>query len=199
MRRVTCLLAISAGLVLALGDGLAAGPVDDPGFVKAFSCSACHGPGGASPSDTVPILAGMPAAYFRKALEDYAGGKRVSPEMEAYARLVIQLGLDDLAGYFARQAFRPSTTGVDPPAVARGRAASAECAVCHGNTGRGDPAKLIPALAGQPPGYLRNQMLLFKRDQRSPGDAHLKAMKTLMRTIPDETLSDLAAYYSSLR
>jgi cytochrome c553 len=199
MRLVTRLLAGSTGLVLALAGLAAAGPLDDPGFAKAFGCSACHGLGGLSPSDTMPILAGMPAPYFKKAIQDYAGGKRVSPEMEAYARLVIQLGLDDLAGYFARQAFRPSTMGVDPPAVARGRAASAECEVCHGSTGRGDPAKLIPSLAGQPSGYLRNQMLLFKRDQRSPGDAHLKAMKTLMRTIPDETLRDLAAYYSSLR
>jgi hypothetical protein len=42
-------------------------------------------------------------------------------------------------------------------------------------------------------------MLLFKADTRSPGDPELKAVKTLMKTIPDSTLADLAAYYSSLR
>jgi cytochrome c553 len=71
--------------------------------------------------------------------------------------------------------------------------------VCHGPEGRGDPAKLIPDLTGQPPGYLRQQMLLFKADRRSPGDEPLKALKALMRTIPDQTLADLAQYYSSLR
>ncbi|HSE95712.1 MAG TPA: cytochrome c, partial [Methylomirabilota bacterium] len=69
----------------------------------------------------------------------------------------------------------------------------------HGPEGTGDRAKLIPDLTGQPPGYLRNQMLLFKTDQRSPGEPTLRALKALMREIPDNTLADLAAYYSSLR
>jgi len=56
-----------------------------------------------------------------------------------------------------------------------------------------------PSLAGQPPGFLRDQMLLFKQDKRNPGDPALKAVKALMLTIPDETFTDLAAYYSSLR
>jgi hypothetical protein len=65
--------------------------------------------------------------------------------------------------------------------------------------GKGDPAKLIPSLAGQPPAYLREQMLLFRQDTPSPRDATPKATKTLMRTIPDERIDDLAAYYSSLQ
>lgn len=189
------------GLVvaLALGGPAAAGPLDAPGFVKAFSCSACHGFEGQSPSDSMPILSGMAPAYFRKAIEDYASGKRLSPEMGPFAKMTLELGVNEVAAYFASQKFRPTTVSVDSAAVARGRAASAPCVVCHGPDGRGDPAKLIPSLAGQPPGYLANQMLLFKRDQRSPGDDQLKAVKTLMRTIPDETLADLAAFYSSLR
>ena len=71
--------------------------------------------------------------------------------------------------------------------------------MCHGAQGKGDPAKGIPDLTGQPPGYLKNQMLLFKADRRSPGDETLKALKALMKTIPDDQASDLAAYYSSLR
>jgi cytochrome c553 len=42
-------------------------------------------------------------------------------------------------------------------------------------------------------------MLLFKAERRSPGDEPLKAMKTLMRTIPDAQIADLAAYWSSVR
>ncbi len=42
-------------------------------------------------------------------------------------------------------------------------------------------------------------MLLFKADRRSPGDPALAAVKAMLRTIPDETFADLAAYYSSLR
>lgn len=188
-------------LLLAIGtSGVeAAGPVDTPGFTKVLTCSACHGPGGNSPSDSMPILAGLPPAYFKKQIADYAAGKRPSPEMEPYAKMVLGLGVDEIAGYFAVQSRQPTPIRAAAPAVERGRAASAQCVICHGMDGRGDPAKLIPSLAGQPPGYLRQQMLLFKADKRNPGDASIAALKALMRTLPDETLGDLAAYYSSLR
>ena len=162
-------------------------------------CSACHGFAGQSRGDTVPILAGVDAAYFKKAIADYASGRRPSPEMEPYAKMVTHFGVDDVAGYFAAQKRQPTPVKVDAAAVARGKTASAQCTVCHGADGKGDRAKLIPDLTGQPPGYLRSQLLLFKQDQRSPGDAQLKAVKLLIQTLPEDTLADLAAYYSSLR
>lgn len=179
--------------------GAHAGPLDHPGYAKAFTCSACHGFAGNSRSDAMPIIAGMLPTYFKKAIQDFATGKRPSPEMEPYAKMTMHLGVDEVAQYFASQTREPSAIKLDGAAVARGREASTQCVVCHGPEGRGDPAKLVPDLTGQPPGYLRQQMLLFKADQRSPGDAALKAVKALMRTIPDQTLADLAAYYSSLR
>lgn len=193
------MLYLSLLFVLLLAGPALAGPLDAPGYTKAFSCSACHGFAGNSRSDTMPILAGANPAYLKKALQDYAGGKRSSPEMEPYSKMAIQLGVDEVVGYFAGQKREPSPIKVDAAAAARGQAAATQCAICHGPDGRGDPAKLIPDLRGQPPGYLRNQMLLFKADRRSPGDPALNAVKALMKTIPDDTLADLAAYYSSLR
>jgi hypothetical protein len=38
-------------------------------------------------------------------------------------------------------------------------------------------------------------MLLFKADRRSPGDPTLAPLKALMKTIPDEALADIAAYF----
>jgi cytochrome c553 len=147
----------------------------------------------------MPILAGIAPWYFKKAISDYAAGKRPSPEMEPYAKQVMQMGVDDVAAYFAAQARTPS-----PWCPTRRRSSAVAlragpCTTCHGVSGKGDPTKGVPDLTGQPPGYLRNQMLLFKSDRRSPGDEQLKAIKTLMRTIPDEQLSDLAAYWSSVR
>lgn len=189
-----------ASLILILAaSGAAAGPLDAPGATKALACSACHGFAGASPGDTMPVLAGMRADYFKKAIQDYATGKRPSPEMEPYSKMTIQFGLDEIAQYFASQRKQPTPIKVDPAAVARGKAASTQCVICHGQDGKGDPAKGIPDLTGQPLGYLRNQMLLFKQERRSPGDEYLKAVKALMKTIPDEQFGDLAAYYSSLR
>jgi cytochrome c553 len=192
------------GMVLALtmlprAGVAAAGPLDAPGYAKAFSCSACHGFAGNSRAETVPILAGMPAWYFKKAIEDYASGKRPAAEMEPYAKMVKELGVDDVAGYFAGQQKAATPLAADAAAVARGRAASAPCAGCHGPAGKGDPAKGVPDLTGQPAGYLWNQMLLFKTDRRNPGDTALRDLKAAIRPIPEVTLADLAAYYSSLK
>ena len=186
-------------LVLVAASAAFAGPLDAPGATKALTCSACHGMAGQSPSSSMPIIAGILPAYFKKAIEDYATGKRPSPEMEPYAKMVRELGVDDVGAYFAAQKRQPTTIPADAAAAERGKAAAAQCAVCHGPDGRGDPAKIIPDLRGQPAVYLQRQMLLFKADTRSPGDANLKALKALMKTIPDETLGDLAAYFSSVR
>jgi cytochrome c553 len=186
-------------LVLALAGPAMAGPLDMAGAPQAMVCSACHGFGGQSRSNTMPILAGIPPWYFKKAIQDYAAGKRTSPEMEPYAKMVLQSGIDDAAAYFAAQPRTASPVKLDPAAVERGRAAAVQCTLCHGVSGKGDPSKGVPDLTGQPPGYLRSQMLLFKADRRSPGDEQLKALKALMRTIPDDQIADLAAYWSSVR
>ena len=184
-------------LILAVATPASAGP-KDPGYAKAFSCSACHGWDGASRADTVPVIAGMPAWYLKKAIQDYASGKRPAAEMEPYAKMVLQLGVDDVADYFAKQP-KPAPLPVDSAAVERGRAAAAVCAACHGPAGKGDPARGVPDLTGQPAGYLKNQMLLFKADKRSAGDPTLSAIKALMKGIPDAQYADLAAYFSSQR
>ncbi|MGH7302108.1 MAG: c-type cytochrome [Candidatus Rokuibacteriota bacterium] len=193
------MMPLSLLLLLLVVAPATAGPLDHPGYGKAFTCSACHGFGGNSKSDAMPILAGMDAAYLKKALEDYAGGKRPSPEMEPYAKMAIALGVADVAGYFAAQPRQPTPVKADSAAAMRGKAAAAPCAACHGADGRGDRAKLVPGLAGQPPGYLASQILMFKQDRRSPGDEALQQIKALMKSVPDSTVADLAAYFSTLR
>jgi len=193
-------VAVAFGLACGTLAGTAsAGALDDPGFARSLTCSACHGAAGNSRSEFMPIIAGMSPGYFKKQIEAYAGGKRPSPEMEPYAKMVVVLGVDEVARYFGEQKMQPTPIAVDAAAVGRGRAAAAQCALCHGPDGKGNAAMQSPSLAGQPPGFLREQMLLFKQDKRNPGDPALKAVKALMLTIPDETFTDLAAYYSSLR
>jgi cytochrome c553 len=192
---------IFVGLILlVMSSGAAwAGPLDSPGAMKSLNCAACHGPSGHSQSEAMPILAGQWPEYLKKAIEDYAAGRRSSPEMEPYAKQVLLLGVDDIAAYFAGQKREPTPAKLDAAAVERGRTASAPCVSCHGARGEGDRVKKIPDLRGQPPAYLRQQMLLFRDDKRSPGDEQLKAIKALMKTMPDGTFADLAAYFASQR
>jgi cytochrome c553 len=192
---------VVAAFVLAAGPGpaRAAGPLDDPAFAKVITCAACHGVNGNSRSDMMPIIAGLDPAYFKRQIENYAAGKRPSPEMEPYAKEIQFLGLDQIAAFFAAQKRDPTTIRVSADAAAKGKAIAAQCVICHGQDGKGEAARLIPGLAGQPPGYLAQQMALFKADTRDPGDPLLAAKKALMRIIPDSQFGDLAAYYSSLR
>ncbi len=178
----------------------AAGPLDSPGASKALICSACHGFGGNSPGSTVPILAGMSPAYFKKAIKDYAEGRRSSPEMEPYSKYVIQFGIDEIAAYFAEQKRQPTGIKPDPKAVARGKTQAGPCIVCHNPQGEGEAEKGIPALQGQPADYLQAQMNILKEDKRKLEDATLDELKKkLFKRLGDGEIADLAAYYSSLR
>ncbi len=190
--------ALLAGSAWAQGPASTAGPFDTP-LAKVITCSACHGVNGNSRSDAMPIISGMDAAYFKKQVQSYAAGGRPSPEMGPYSKQILDIGVDQVAAYFAAQKTEPTPIKVDAAAVERGRAASLVCVACHGPAGKADPAKGTPALAGQAPGYLRDQIRLFKQDARNPGEAALAAVKAVMKTVPDERIPDIAAYYSSLR
>src|SRR5262245_25776185 len=175
MKGSACMLAAGAVLGAMLVAGVAsAGLLDDRGATKALTCAACHGQGGQSPSTTMPILAGMWPVYFKKAIEDYAAGKRPSTEMEPYAKMVVQMGVDDVAAYFSSQPRAATSIAADSAAVERGRVAATECLQCHKPGGTMVGSLTVPDLRGQPPGYLLGQMRLFKQDKRSPGDAELK-------------------------
>jgi cytochrome c553 len=198
--RASLALGLAVLVLLAVTkEARAAGPLDNPGFAKVITCSACHGQNGNSRSDMMPIIAGLDPAYFKKQIESYATGKRSSPEMEPYAKEIQFLGLDQITAYFASQKRQPTPIRGTANAIAKGKVAAAPCAVCHGQNGAGDPARLIPGLAGQAPGYLAQQMLLFKQDTREPADQLLAAKRAVMRVIPDSQFAELAAYYCSLR
>ena len=178
----------------------AAGPLDSPGAQKSMVCSACHGFAGNSPGNTIPIIAGMPPSYFKKAIKDYAEGKRPSPEMEPYSKYVLQVGIDEVADYFAVQPKQAPKTKLDPNAVKRGAAIAAQCAACHGSKGEGDAFRAVPAIQGQPAGYLQIQLTILKENKRKLDDTAVdEAKKAMLKPLSEADLAALAAYYSSLR
>ncbi len=191
---------LSAILMIAASNACA-GPLDSPGAQKALVCSACHGFGGNSLGNTVPILAGMAPSYFKKAIKDYAEGKRSSPEMEPYSKYVLQFGIDEIADYFAVQAKRPSArTKADAKSLSRGATLATQCETCHGPKGEGDAFHAIPALQGQPGGYLQAQMTILKEDKRKLADATQEEVKKkMMRPLSAADIADLAAYFTSVK
>ena len=178
----------------------AGGPLDSAGAQKALVCSACHGFAGNSPGNTVPIIAGMAPNYFKKAIKDYAEGKRPSPEMEPYSKYVLQAGIDEIADYFAVQTRQRATTKSDPSAAKRGAALAGQCAACHGPNGEGDAFRAVPAIQGQPAGYLQLQLTILKENKRKLDDAVVdETKKTMLKPLSEADLAGLAAYFSSLK
>lgn len=194
------------GFIIALSVGAAtslalAGPLDAPGAQKALVCSACHGFGGNAPAGAMPKLAGMNANYFKKAIKDYAEGKRPSPEMEPYSKYVVQFGVDEIAEYFAGQKSQPATgVKADAKALSRGATLASQCVSCHGPKGDGEAERTIPALRGQNAGYLHAQMGLFAGDKRKLDDAGLdENKKRVFKGLSDNDLADIAVYYATLK
>ena len=183
------------------GANAGAGPLDAPAAAKVLVCSACHGFNGNSPGQAVPILAGMAPSYFKKAINDYASGKRPSPEMEPYAKYVGQFGLDDIADYFAVQRRQPpAKIKADAKALSRGTTLATQCISCHGAAGEGDAFRSVPKLQGQPALYLKSQMALFGADKRKLADAEQeKIKKTMFKALDPADFEELAAYYTTLK
>ena len=71
-----------------------------------------------------------------------------------------------------------------------GAALAANCANCHGTSGRAIAA--MPALAGQPKSYLVEQMKAFKEGRRTGTIMH-----QLAKGYTDEQIESMAAYLSA--
>ena len=74
-----------------------------------------------------------------------------------------------------------------------GRTKSQPCSVCHGATGISTLPD-APNLAGQPEIYLSNQL----RSYRS-GERRHEVMSLVAKTLSDDDIADLAAWFSSIR
>ena len=84
---------------------------------------------------------------------------------------------------------------------AKGKAAYAVCAACHGANGMGNKALNAPQIAGQEPWYLERQLNNFKGGIRgaNPKDTYGMQMRPMALTLAnDQAVSDMAAYVSSI-
>jgi cytochrome c553 len=88
------LLMLAGGLAFAAGDPAA-------GRQKALQCQACHGLDGLSKLPEAPHLAGQPATYLVKALNDYRHGVRKHDMMTIVVAPLTDQDVADLAAYYA--------------------------------------------------------------------------------------------------
>ncbi len=75
--------------------------------------------------------------------------------------------------------------------AAAGKSKSAACAACHGPNGNSPANPIWPKLAGQHPGYIKNQLMAFKSGARKD-----QTMSPMAAPLKDQDIDDLTAYYS---
>lgn len=77
--------------------------------------------------------------------------------------------------------------------AAAGKAKSATCAGCHGQNGI-SMVPMYPNLAGQKEAYLAKQITNFREGVRKD-----PSMNAMVKTLTDEDINNLAAYYANMK
>ena len=173
-------------------------------------CAACHAADGNSVAPANPKLAGQPAEYITKQLQNFKAGTqdpnkadvRKSPVMGA---MVANLSAEDmlnLGAYYASKTIKPGTAKAPYAAgqkVYRGGNASTglpACAACHGPSGAGLPSQ-YPRLGGQHADYILAQLKAFRSGERSNDAGNV--MRTIANKMSDQEMQAVANYVSGLK
>jgi cytochrome c553 len=137
-----------------------------------YACATCHGVRGEGNGFDAPRIAGLPAGYLQKQMEDYAAGLRPHAVMRDVARFLDSHERVRVAHHYAAlppQALPPATHEAIAPATA-GLYARA-CQQCHGIEGVGTANG--PPLNAQPAFYLTQQMQDWQVSKRRNDGDHV--------------------------
>jgi cytochrome c553 len=188
-----------------MADGQASDPgveaLADPFEPVLAECARCHGRDGRGRGvGAFPILSGQSEAYLLASLQAYARGHRHSGIMQAAAVPLDDAQMRRLAAHYAGAGTLASdaaeTDGPGTEIARQGVPADGipACASCHEPPGGRYPA--YPALRGQTPDYLAQQLRLF-RDGVRGGTAYAHIMETIARRLSDEQIDAVATYFGT--
>lgn len=153
-------------------------------------CALCHSLDGVSRTAKFPKLAGQPAPYIEKQLQDFLSGARQNDGGQM-AAIVTEITADDIpvvAEWFSMQPAPPPTDTGD---VSAGEAAfeTLGCLACHDGARAND---MTPHLTAQHASYLQKQMVDFRDGARDNDPGGM--MRAAMTYLTDPQISELAAY-----
>ena len=172
----------------------------------AAPCMACHSAdGGGQAAAGFPRLAGLPQAYLRKQLEDFANGTRSSATMQPVVMSLTDAERDAVAVYYSKLPV-PSAPPVKTPdgeaaqvaqtLATRGRWPNGlpACEQCHGPRGVG-VGDHFPPLAGQSALYISNALHAWKQGSRY--NDPLQLMQTIASKLSESDIAAISAWYAA--
>lgn len=160
-----------------------------------YACMTCHGAGGQGNGYDAPRLAGLPAGYLQKQMEDYAAGLRAHDVMRDAARFLDSHERVQVADHYAAlppQALPPVTEqAIDAatPALYAGA-----CQQCHGVEGVGTMNG--PPLNAQPAFYLTQQLQDWQVSKRRNDGNHV--MLEVAQQLKPEQVRQLSLYLAQI-
>ena len=160
-----------------------------------YACVACHGPRGEGNGFDAPRLAGLPAGYLQKQMEDYATGLRAHEMMRDAARFLDSHERVQVANHYAAlapQALPPATD--EAIAAATPALYAGACQQCHGVEGAGTVNG--PPLNAQPAFYLTQQLQDWQVSKRRNDGKHVM-LKVAQQLGPDE-VRQLSLYLAQI-
>ena len=168
-----------------------------------WACSSCHGESGEG-SLNVPRLAGLPAGYLIKQLNDYQSGARHNDNMQFVVKALSSEELVALGHYYADLDTPPSAKTAFNGDLERGRQLALEgdwsidapaCFSCHGSSGWG-VGEIFPAIAGQHPVYTFTQLNDWHNGDRS--NSPIGLMKSVAGQLSRQDMQSVADYLAGL-
>jgi cytochrome c553 len=160
-----------------------------------YACVTCHGARGEGNGFDAPRLAGLPAGYLQKQMEDFANGLRAHEVMRDVARFLDSHERVRVANHYAAlspQALPPATR--ETIAAATPALFADACQQCHGVEGVG--TENGPPLNAQPAFYLTHQLQDWKVSKRR-NDGNHGMLKVAQKLKPEE-VSQLSLYLAQI-
>lgn len=170
----------------------------------AMACMGCHGPDGKGIAAAgFPRLAGLPAGYLAKQLDDFRNGSRKQAVMEPLAKAMDAAEIEAVSAYLSKL---PADAAGDEH---RQQIAADPvqrlalygdwsrmipgCVQCHGPGGSG-VGEHFPPLAGQPASYLVAQLNAWRDGSRSNDPNQL--MVGVAKAMTDAEIKAIADYFA---
>ena len=157
-------------------------------------CAACHGDKGDSVIPLNPTLGGQHLHYIYVQLKDMKSGLRANQIMQSMLATVEKSDMLLLAEYYSEQEWKSPgyQASADQVARAKKNITAGQCVQCH--LGGFEGGSGVPRVAGQHYEYLHKTMTDFKTRHRT----NSAAKNSLFKTISDEDIKALAAYFAGL-
>jgi len=166
------------------------------------ACLSCHGANGNSGAAANPKLAGQHPEYVVKQLQNFKAKTRNNAIMSAYAAVLSDQEMHDIAAYLGKQGVKPATAKNKDTIEAgqkiyrAGIAAKGvpACAACHGPTGAGIPAQ-YPRVGGQWSDYTEAQLVAFRQGTRTNNPV----MTNVAARMSDAEIKAVSDYVAGVR